>query len=143
MWAGRRFYIQPTLIEGNERMPQDPMNVLSYINNKLNGNKCPTQGCWGECPAISDQHGHYGNKYQIATIYWWREPPEPSTVKAWIEECGFACYSIDHVLWCDDGIAEVEDHGTVANWNVSFGPQVPEQPTRSDAEEMAGQQCLQ
>jgi len=105
----------------NERSETALMDVGTYINGKLNGNKCPTDGCWGECPEISDQYGHNQNKYQIATIYWWRTPPDPSAVKSWIEACGFESYSVSHVLWCDDGTTEEDNRGIVAHWEVSFG----------------------
>ena len=65
---------------------------------------CPKKGCLGECPAISDQYGHYGNKYQIAHVYWWGPPRPVEEVMAWCEEAGAKVFEIYETKWSKNPI---------------------------------------
>lgn len=100
----------------------DTIDIGYEINKRLNGNKCPDGKSLGECAAVSDATGHYGNPYKVATIYWWKTPPNPQEVRRWVEEAGWACYSIENVLYCDDGTCEDDK---LVTWNVSYGPRDP------------------
>lgn len=97
-----------------------PADVMARFNRELTGSStgCPPKGAWGECPAISDQYGHFGNLYWIAHVHWWRTPPTPEIVRAWVEACGFACYQISHVLYEDDG---ADPEVNWIQWDVAFG----------------------
>lgn len=125
-WCDRYSTFTSHLPSGAVVVHPEPYDVEQYINSKLYQGKCPGDSAWGECAAISNATGHYGNAYQIAIIYWWKSPPQAGKVLKWITEAGYSCYSIENVLWQDDGSSPEDNEGIVATWNVSFGPKVGE-----------------
>lgn len=97
------------------------MNDLqAHISRKLHEGRCPGKFAWGECPVISPFTNYEGKEFHIVTVYWWRTPPDHSVVRGWVEEAGWQCLSVNHVLWEDNGCSE-EDNASVVHWDIYVG----------------------
>ena len=120
-------------------MSLDVNRICKTFNEKLNSNKCPTNGSLGECPVVTPIEGHNGYDLGLVTIYWWKKPPSVETLIGWVNEIGLHCCHISVVLYSDDGTT-ADDNKDVIMWEVTVCDKVDgrKQPTEQNYQGFVG-----
>ena len=96
--------------------------VMHALNARLNGRTCPSSGSLGECPACYELDKYPGRYY--AHVYIWKAGQlslKPSTVAAWLTECGCTDVVIRQDMHDpDNDTYEGKCHDGALSWLVEF-----------------------
>lgn len=110
------------------------MSLLATINAQMNGGKCPTEGCIGECAIIHDGPPYPNQKpFYEAHLYIWRDDfNDSTTVAGWFKEAGADEVWIQHTLYSDMNDDRDGRQQGCRHWVVTFN--LKDQTTRSPEE---------